>query len=421
MGSDGCYDWVAGTDCSDSDQVCDDSADPAACVDACMDECLPDGATQCSGTVIETCTMGSAGCYEWVAGTDCSSTSEECDDSTGTAACFTPCTDECTTVGDTQCDVDMVQHCIMESDGCNYWLDVVDCSIPGYYCDDTSGDAYCIRPCEDECTTGDTRCSPSGDAIQGCTVDPWDGCYYFTDSTDCTLTSEVCDDRTGTPVCAPPRIMLLGDDALTGDWDQWRAALTSAGVTWDEVNYDSAAWPTLTELSAYHILIWFTQAYPDSNDAECQVVVDWLGLGGRNLFVSGYDFLYDLNYATTGGGEDLLYGLIGADYQGDYAGTGISTIDGVTSDPITDDFSTTPLTLAGSSDSNGDYVDATTSTATSAGVYGTGGSGSTYTAITHYDATSYKAVWLGINLPDGLTDATQQATLVDNVLAFFGI
>ena len=86
---------------------------------------------------------------------------------TGTAACYTPCTGECDTEGATQCSTDMVQSCVMEADGCLYWSDVLDCSVTGYYCDDSLGDAYCIRPCEFHIRTGSVKVCIIGHKFTG--------------------------------------------------------------------------------------------------------------------------------------------------------------------------------------------------------------------------------------------------------------
>jgi hypothetical protein len=421
-GTDGCLDWTDGTDCSDTDQFCNDSGDDAVCVDECSDECLPVDDTRCTGTVIETCTVGTDGCTEWVAGTDCDDSSEVCSEATGSAACVAPCPGDCDTEGDTQCtDADMIQRCTLDDEGCLYWDDVVDCTTLGYTCnDEVTGDAYCVAPCESECDTVDaTQCS--GDTVQTCTLDEWNGCLYWEDTTDCTTSSQECDVVGGTAACYDPAVILLmGEDVDATGWDEYRAALAAASVRWDEVDMDTDSFPSTTELAAYEALILFDEGLHDLTDTECGVIADWLDTG-KNLFVNGVDYMWNLRYFTTGGGEEALYNALGTIYQGDYAGTGVSGIEGVTGDPITDDFATTPLALAGTDDSDGDYADETVGLSTKAGLYGTGGSGSGHAALTHYDSGTFKTVWLGVNFHNGLSDATQQATLMDNILTYFGL
>ncbi len=422
VGSDECLDWVSGTDCSDTGQFCDDMSGDAMCADECSDECIPVDATQCDGTVIETCTVGGDGCTDWVAGTDCNDTGEMCGIMGGAAACYSDCTDECDTVGATQCSTsDMVQYCLEASDGCNYWEDVYDCTTTGYYCDDSSGDAYCIRPCTDECDTdGAPYCSES-EVIQTCTLDTWDGCLYLVDGTDCSTTGEVCAIDTGTASCVPPTyILLMGDDVDTTGWDQYRNALTTAGVRFDEWDLDTLSFPTAIELAEYEVLIWFDENTLVPGNAECQLVVDWLGLGGKSFFATGVDFMWDVENGTTSSGEYNLYLMFATDYVGDYAGTGMTTLDGLTADPITDPFSSAGLTLAGTSDSNGDYANETTGLATKAAFYAGTGTGLGRAGFSYYDSGSYKIAWLGVNFHNGLTDTTQKNTLMDNLMTFFG-
>lgn len=422
-GSDGCLDWMDGADCGDSGQACDDSGTDAMCIDECTDECLGDGSTRCEGTVIQSCALGSDGCYDWEDGTDCNDSGEGCDDSSGSAACYTPCTSTCDTEGESQCSTsDVVEVCLLADDGCTYWTDVIDCTTTGYFCDDTSGDAYCIRPCTDECDTESaTQCD--SDFVQTCSRDTWDSCLYWTDTTDCTTTGQVCmlDSTSGTAACEDPVVILLmGDDVTTTGWDAYRGALTSAGVTWDEWDLDSLSFPTDTELAAYEVLIWFDESTFIPGNTQCQIVADWLGLGGKSIFVTSVDFLWDMENGTPGMGEHNLYLLFETPYMGDYSSSYITALDGVSADPITDPFSTTALTLSGTSDSSGDYADETTGLATKAAIYGAGGSGTGHAGISYYDSGSYKTVWLGINFHNGLSDATQQATLMDNILTWLG-
>jgi hypothetical protein len=312
--------------------------------------------------------------------------------------------------------------CLLDDDGCLYWTDVADCTAPGYYCDDSTGEAYCISPCESECDTeGATQCE--GDVIQTCTLNVYDSCNYWLDGTDCSTSGEVCtiDMTSGGAVCAVPAvILLLGEDVDSTGWDAYRVALSSTGLTWDEWDLDSLSFPSDTELAAYEVLIWFDESTLTPGNTECQIVADWLGTGGKSLFATSVDFLWDLENGTSGMGEYNLYLLFATDYAGDYSGSGISTLDGVSADPITDPFSTTGLTLAGASDSSGDYADPTTGLATKAAIYGTGGSGTDSAGLSYYDSGTYKTVWLGVNFHNGLTDAAQQATLMDNILTWFG-
>lgn len=421
VGSEGCNDWVGGTDCMDTERLCDDSGESAACVEGCTDACLTVDETRCTGTMIQTCTVGEDGCNDWVDSADCNDTAQVCDDAGEAAACYTPCTGDCVVEDATRCtDSDALQICGHADDGCLYWTSVVDCSLAGYTCDVIDGDAYCVAPCESECdTVSGTQCA--GDTVQTCTANVYDGCNYWRETADCTLTGQVCSTIGGSAACVDPApILLLGDDVDVSGWDAYRNAMTAAGATFDVWDLDSLSFPTPTDLAAYDVLVWFDENTLIPGNTECQIVVDWLGLGGKSLFVSGVDFFWDLENGTSGMGEYNLYLMFETAYLGDYSGTGISALDGVVADAITGPFSITPLTLTGTSDSNGDYADSSAGAATKAAFYGAGGTGSGNAALSYYDSGTYKTVWLGVNFHNGLSDSTQQATLMDNVLAFFG-
>ncbi len=213
-------------------------------------------------------------------------------------------------------------------------------------------------------------------------------------------------------------ILLMGDDLTAADWNTYRTALAAAGVTWDEWDLLTQPFPTAAELAPYETLIWADENTIDPGDADCQVVADWLVSGDKSLFGAGRDFIWDLANGTPGAGEYNLYLLLNTTYMADYAGTTIATLDGVASDPIGGDFSPpNGLTLAGTLDSNGDYAN-TSSVATTGLMYGAGGAGSGYAGLTHYEAGSYKTVWLGVNFHDGLTNQDQRNLLMENILSF---
>ena len=215
-------------------------------------------------------------------------------------------------------------------------------------------------------------------------------------------------------------ILLMADDVTTADWDVYRAALDAAGVSWDEWNLGSLSFPTAADLEPYSLLIWADESVVDAGDAECQIVVDWLTGGGKSLFVTSVDFLWDLQNGTIGGGEHNLYLLLNTTYQGDYAGTGITVLNGVAGDPIGGDFvEPDGLTLTATADSNGDYANLT-SVATTGLIYGPGGTGSNYAGLSHYEGANYKTVWLGVNFHNGLTVPAQRETLMSNILSFLG-
>jgi hypothetical protein len=220
---------------------------------------------------------------------------------------------------------------------------------------------------------------------------------------------------------AAQNVLLMMDDIVAADQQTYRDALTAASVTWDEWDLDTLSFPTAGDLAPYVVLIWADESTLTPGDADCQVVADWLVLGGKRLFATSVDFLWDLENGTPGAGENNLYLLFETTYQGDYAGTGITGLDGVASDPIGNPWSATPMAVVGTTDSNGDYADAATSTATAGLNYGAGGSGSGFAALTHLDnaGQNYKTVWLGINFHNGITNQADRDTLMGNIMTFF--
>jgi hypothetical protein len=213
-------------------------------------------------------------------------------------------------------------------------------------------------------------------------------------------------------------ILLMMDDVALADWNIYRAALSAAGVSWDEWNLDTLAFPTAGDLAPYSVLIWMDEDTIIAGDPECQIVADWLVSGDKSLFAGGIDFLWDLQNGTPGLGEHNLYLLLNTTYVGDYAGTTITTLDGVAGDLIGGDFtSPNQIILGGTADSNGDYA-STSSIATTGLTWGPGGTGSGYAALTHYESPSFKTVWYGLNFHNGMTNQDQRNLLMENIMAF---
>ena len=196
----GCLQWQDGTDCADTSEVCDDTAEPAVCAAGCTPTCTSEDETRCSGTVIQTCTDVD-GCLLWQETTDCAATGQVCDDAGGTPACVTPCVPDCTTAGATQCDGSVIETCTDVGGGCLRWVAGTDCATTADYCDMVGGAATCLT-CTDVCTTaGDTQCN--GTVIETCAADAH-GCLDWAAGTDCAATSRECDDSTGTAACVEP-------------------------------------------------------------------------------------------------------------------------------------------------------------------------------------------------------------------------
>lgn len=258
----------------------------------------------------------------------------------------------------------------------------------------------------------------------------------------CTL-GELCSNGTcggGTPItactggdsCCPSncnenndsdcvlQILLMGDGvSLQTDWDTYRNGLTAAGVTWTEQDI-SSTFPTAQTLNQYNTIIWFAEGTLTVSAAESQSVVDWMAMGDKRIFVANIDFMWDMENGTPGQGEHNFYLAMGATFVGDYAGTGITTLDGVANDPIGGSFlAPTGLQLAGTGDSNGDYANPNVGPAIHAALYGSGDVGSGQSGMAHYTTSNYKLVWLGVNFHNGLTNGAQRNQLMANVINFF--
>jgi hypothetical protein len=149
----------------------------------------------------------------------------------------------------------------------------------------------------------------------------------------------------------------MGDDVDATGWQTYRDALSAAGATWDEWNLDSLSFPTPADLAPYSVLIVFDESTLAYGDAECQILADWLTSGGKSMFATTVDWLWDLENGTPGNGEHNLYLLFQTEYLGDYAGNTILDMEGVPGDLIGGSFvPPDTLGLAGSYDSNGDYA-----------------------------------------------------------------
>ena len=177
--------------------------DTSAC---CNDACGSDGDTQCNGDTIEVCSVGANGCLAWSAETDCSATSESCDETRGDATCLPTCVDQCDTEGASRCDADIIETCSMRAGGCLGWVSGDDCTATGQYCDDSGDAAACV--CDDECTTdGALQCAPAGDAVEICSMAA-NGCLEWDVETTCSG-DEVCSDAGGVPACAEPNLYCI--------------------------------------------------------------------------------------------------------------------------------------------------------------------------------------------------------------------
>ncbi|HEY2748133.1 MAG TPA: carboxypeptidase regulatory-like domain-containing protein [Polyangia bacterium] len=148
----GCNDWSPTVTACPNGQVCSGGA----CVAACTDRCAP-GATQCSGTGVQSCELKATGCRDWSDPIPCAS-----GDVCSGGNCVTSCTDQCA-MGDERCvGSDSLQTCNMQASGCLDWSLAQLCPGGG-----TCTSNMCIT-----CTNGAMRCSAIGD-IEACVNGAW--------------------------------------------------------------------------------------------------------------------------------------------------------------------------------------------------------------------------------------------------------
>jgi hypothetical protein len=129
-GSDGCLAWSSATTCPMPQQFCDTAQNN--CV-ACANPCPAAGNTQCSGTQVQTCATDPRGCLAWGASVDCSGDAgtEFCDPAQQKcASCNT-----CPQAGATQCSGSQIQTCTADTQGCLGWSIPAPCATAGEICD----------------------------------------------------------------------------------------------------------------------------------------------------------------------------------------------------------------------------------------------------------------------------------------------
>ncbi|MEZ4227374.1 MAG: hypothetical protein R3B13_40930 [Polyangiaceae bacterium] len=201
----GCRQWVPVTNCEDLGLGCDASNGAAAC-NGCVDACQ-EGTTHCNGTAIETCQKGVDNCLVWAATKDCSTTGQSCDATSGTATCSGTCVNQCTTQGEKQCSGNDLQTCVDNGGGCLYWSTTQSCAATGGSCNATT--KVCESGCSNQCAKDGLQ-TCIGSVVNTCKKDV-NGCFVFSPGEDCSAKgSEWLCKLTGSqtaacqPTCANP-------------------------------------------------------------------------------------------------------------------------------------------------------------------------------------------------------------------------
>jgi hypothetical protein len=106
----------------------------------CSDSCPTAGTAECVSNSVRECVAQASGCLAWQV-TDCSASNEVCNDSNGPAACT--CIDRCTTAGETRCESGGIETC-QDIGGCLDWVQTTDCTASGQTCAEIDSGPLCV-------------------------------------------------------------------------------------------------------------------------------------------------------------------------------------------------------------------------------------------------------------------------------------
>ena len=176
QGTGGCLEWLEETDCTTEGRYCSDGA--CLCSNACTT-----GDSQCNGNIIQSCTQNSFGCYTYTDGLDCTTQGQICNESSGVASCVDTCTNACSS-GETRCSGTLIQSCTLLSTGCYGWQNGTDCATQSKLC--VSGSCQC----DNQCSSGERTCTALYWAYT-CVQDA-NGCWDWGNEEFCMSSGEVC-------------------------------------------------------------------------------------------------------------------------------------------------------------------------------------------------------------------------------------
>jgi len=184
-----CWKWTR-TDCTATSQVCDEGSGTARCADSCTDACMQ-GQTRCMQDVLQTCGTGENGCLGFAAAQNCADDGKICRE----GACV--CPDDACTPGASRCSGTIIQTCTAQANGCGAWENGDDCAATGWLCDAGTGEAHCVPDCTSTCSP-ENACTCNGSVVQTCTLQA-SGCLAPENTEDCAATGRACD--AGACVC----------------------------------------------------------------------------------------------------------------------------------------------------------------------------------------------------------------------------
>jgi hypothetical protein len=412
----GCTNWTTTTTCTAPNGVCEQVVNDATCVAGCTSDCTTIGHEQCDANIIEECQDSGNGCTNWVTTSTCVAPNDLCEQVLNDATCVAGCTSDCTTIGNEQCNADTVEQCQDSGNSCKNWVTTATCVAPNDLCEQVVNDATCVSSCTNECNPpGKEQCNLNN--VEECQVGG-DTCNDWVITQQCN--SDICTINGNDATCEPApamNILLITEDVDAAGLAIYATTFSNIGYSYTLHDAEVSGFPTAVELANYDTIIYSADYFVDiGGEDQFQLILDWINLGNKNIFVNGRDFMWDIRLTDPGNKYDF-YLLLNTNYEADYAGTSITELVGISGDPIGDSFFATPMEITGTDESDGDY--ASVGSATIGMNYGTGSTGSGYAALTHYSNATYKSVWLGINFHNGISNQTDRDTLLENILNYF--
>jgi hypothetical protein len=202
---------------------------------SCQDECSPAHAARCDGTRVQACEVSSTGCLAWVTRSECADTGQACDPATLT--CSGECVDLCAAAGQTQCSDTVIQSCTANAAGCLVWSNADDCASQGKTCTTAGGAA--------SCTGGGSCPNPPGAPAGPTPADGATGVAAATTSVDwADATGATSYAVYLSTSCPPPAYPGAGFTTVTASTRTGLALVAGASYCWQVIAIDGAGCTT---------------------------------------------------------------------------------------------------------------------------------------------------------------------------------
>lgn len=198
-----------------------------------------------------------------------------------------------------------------------------------------------------------------------------------------------------------PAIVLIDDESGT-DETFYKAALDANGYKYDYVTGPTQSTGWAGFLMQYKIVIWFISGSSDTlTSTDQQNLATFLDSGGK-LLVCGEDIGYNIGTST------FYKNYLHANYVAD--DTGITNLDGVAGDPISNGFTNIPVTGSWQ-----DEIALYDSYASKIFTY----TGSTKIAALKADTGIYRVVYFACEYFEGSDSSANKATIMDRAMKWF--